>query len=268
MRKTVVWSCDKNFCKYNVVSIKSFLQHNSGWNLVFYDVGLTDDQRLTLAKLGVDVRVATPDHWVHNAQAKIRIFSDVGHDEILLFLDSDTIVYDSVEPMVADFMASEKPIGLYPEGEKVQWLKCMAAGWKDSVTRDQNPEFMADFPHWKQWDNKPILNAGVILATHKINESGKLMFELYERWKQDCIYCEQTIISSVVRDRNIPYFPLNDLQHCLLWEEWMNHPGEPYMQAPLLDGKPVLIRHFCGKRTKPVLDQALPKLMAAYSINA
>jgi len=97
---------DNCYFTLTILSLKSFLFHNKGWDVAIIQNGLTQEQRDELA--GVGILIDSPgeglNRWTHLG-SRLRAISDLlERYEIVLHLDSDAFTFGSIAQWVLDFL--------------------------------------------------------------------------------------------------------------------------------------------------------------------
>jgi hypothetical protein len=263
--KILAYACNHSFFEYTKASLASFSEHHllHEWRILFADVGLDPSQRAELSRFGtvVDYPASTVAHfgivWP-SARARLKMLLDVVDDEsVLLYLDSDTLIFDNLDNLVREFVESEKPVGIFIE-DIDEWVRLPASFlWRDNKI----PE---EFVNQDKWRNEPFANAGVLLAQGGgARELGTTALTLYETYCDRASFSEQSVIVSLLYDRNIHYMRLASRYNCLAYEKHIEHvgAGQHYVGTrPYFRGERVAIRHFAGAYYKGSLDEALPLL--------
>jgi hypothetical protein len=260
----VFWATDAAYFRYTAVSMASFLHCNSGWLPTVLDVGLTPEQRERFGARATVVpakrELARAGIYIPSAEARIELLACIASGDIVLYLDSDTIVTGSVDPLRDRFVNFGRAFGIIPNAARVGWpIWPMHQCWLDQQTPARH------FPRYASWKNEPTRSTGVVIATCEIGAAARRALGLYQQVKHSLALAEQTILNSVLMEDGIPAHDLLPHEHCLVEEGLLAHPGVPYFQAPLLDGLPVIIRHFPGPH-KRVLDKVFPSLEAHYRL--
>lgn len=262
----VVWATDASYYRYTELSIASFLRHNRGWALNALDVGLTADQRERLSKVAA-VRPAVRENqragsYIPSAKARIEVLTTIAADDILLYLDGDTIVTSSVDGLRDRFAASGRALGIISRADRVGWgIWPMHRCWLDQA---MPRKWFAKYDSWK---NEPTRSTGVIIANSRIVPAATRSLGLYEDLKSSFALAEQTLLNSVLMEDGVATHDLSPQEHCLVEERLLVHHGEPYSDAPLLDGLPVIIRHFPGPH-KQTLNAMFPRLRQIYRLSS
>jgi len=266
MTKRVCWVTDAQFFPFASLSIASFLRHNQGWHLTVYDIGMDRQQRSTLASYAEIIpypRDFEPTgYYSPGSKARICMLTNIPEGELLLYLDSDSIVFSSVDPIVQEFLASNHTVGMTMEDYHTAWPSHpIAAAWFDeSLPRRA-------FPGYERWKNNRVLNAGVILASPAVVPAAIKALELYESLKPGLRLQEQTLLNSVFFEEQLSIHYLPYWQHCMADERYVDHPpGELYDQTPSCDEQRIIVRHFCGPGNQAVLQACFGRLAKKYPL--
>jgi lipopolysaccharide biosynthesis glycosyltransferase len=267
-KKTLVYACDHAYFKYTKASFASFCEHHSlsEWQVIFADVGLHQWQKAELSCFGEVVQYEPCHHKQMNgfiftaARARIKILTDfIRDDTVLLYLDSDTLIFDNLDNLVSVFVDSGKTIAILLEDIDEFWRTPASYGWRDAKI----PE---EFQNQDKWRGEPMANTGVLLAQGVgARKLGEISMSLYEKHGNLFRLGEQTIIASLLYEREIPFMKLTPRYHCLVWEKHITHIGEGFKYVatqPFFRGERVAIRHFAGSNRvcKIALNKALPLL--------
>lgn len=261
MDRILIYSTDSNYADYTKVSLLSFLHHNPGWKVLVMDVGMTPEQVAWFSDYAT-VETQTPDPerrvlFIPSGLARVQMLSRfAGEGKLLFYLDGDTLIYGSVEPMIERFLASGKPFGLGAEDNwKVWWAAKMHKAWKGPIPEE-------DLPRWRTWQREPVMNTGVLLATGpEAAKVSALAMALYQKHRLKLVWSEQTAIDSAIYELGFPYHQLSLQEHYFGREWWVSHPGRRrYIDGtPRVFGQEVLIRHFCHTNKK-LLKKLFPKI--------
>jgi hypothetical protein len=221
---------------------------SDGWDLGVVDVGLTSDQRHILRRMGIEVMIY-PVHRVIpgnvGAWARLRMLEDFTSDgELLLYLDADTLVLGSVEPMVDGFLESEQAIGLATEMIDTEWEPpTMVQAFADRPA--------PGFPHYENWKDHLVMNTGVLLARGPTTgEIARQCTALYPRICEGAKWAEQSILDAVLLDRGYGWWEIPPHQHCLARGDLIEHTGPIHESGATYRGWNVIVRHFCGRGQK------------------
>jgi hypothetical protein len=266
-QKILLFACNHLFFEYTKAAFASFFQYHSisEWKVIFADVGLKSAQRIEFSQFGeiVDYPPSTVSNfgviWP-SARARLKMLGDfIFDDSILLYLDSDILVFDNIDKLLMDFKTSGHPIGIFVE-DIDEWVRLPASLlWKDH-------EIPEEFRNQEKWRNAPFANAGVMLAQgHFAKQFGEIALGLYEKYEERAAFAEQTIIVSLLYDRQIPYMNLAPRYNCMAFEKYITHVGSSHRYVhvpPIFRGEKIAIRHFAGhdhdqQSCKRLLDEAL-----------
>lgn len=269
-RKILAYACDHNYFRYTKASFASFCNHHSlsEWRVIFANVGMYEWQRAELARFG-EVHEYPPSNVPQqfnivysSSRARLKMLTEfVDDDTILLYIDSDTLIFENVDKLISQFISSGKPIAIAVEDIDEFPRKPASYAWRDHKI----PE---EFRNQDKWRSEPIINAGVVLAQGIwVREFGQTAFDLYERYETQVWLAEQAIIITLLYDREIPYMKLPLKYHCFALENFISHEGTGprYVGTrPFYRGESVAIRHFVGpaRECKYALDEAIPLLDA------
>jgi lipopolysaccharide biosynthesis glycosyltransferase len=269
--KLLVYACDSTFYEYCKASFASFCEYHSlsEWRVIFADVGLHSSQKRELACFGEVIeyepyRLKQFDGVVFSAaRARIEMLTDfIDDDNVLLYVDSDTLIFDSLDRLVSDFASSGKAIGIYLEEIHEFWRSPVSSAWL-------NGAIPAEFKNQDKWRNAPMANAGVLLAQGPgAREIGRVGISVYERYSDKLWLPEQAVIDTLLYDKDIPFMKLAPRYNCMAWERHITHAGKGprYVKTrPSFRGETLAIRHFAGhdenmKVAKLLLDEVVPLL--------
>jgi 2-polyprenyl-3-methyl-5-hydroxy-6-metoxy-1,4-benzoquinol methylase len=267
LRRLLVLGSDAAYFEDTVIALRSFARHNPGWPALVMDVGLTPTQVQVLQPLArVEKYPREPyrgrGRYVPSAKARCLALARLPADEVLmLYLDGDTITLGSVEPLIEQFVASGRPLGLAAEDDPRFYVATAGQAWEGG-------RVPVEFSRSILWSERPMLNTGVLLAVGRAAAAvGTRALALYERLKDRFQYAEQTLINAVVYEDDVGLFRVPLPYHCFVFEEHLQKSGRPYIDPVLLDGVPVVIRHFCHK-SKIDLDALKPQLLRHYGSEA
>jgi hypothetical protein len=166
---------------------------------------------------------------------------------LLLYIDADSIVMRNVDEMVYDFLNSGKSIGIALENTPWFYLAPIQASWRNNKI----PEKF--FPNQEKWKNNFVLNSGLILAHgKKARELGDAALEIYDSCKEFTLHAEQTILNSLIYEKEFPTYFLSIHQHCFIFEEYVVKTKNAYIDSAYVLGmqipdKKIVVRHFAGK---------------------
>ncbi len=265
-KKILLYACNHFFYNYTKASFASFCENHSlfEWRVIFADVGLEAWQRTELARFGEVVAyppstIAQPNGNVWpSARARLMMLTDfVLDDTVLLYIDSDTLIFDNLDSLMCEFVESDMPFAIFVE-DIAEWVHYPAAFlWRDHRIPNE-------FKNQDKWRNAPFANAGVLLAQGRMaRELGEIGMSVYEKYNSEANFAEQTVTVSLLYDREIPFMKLPPRYNCLVYEEHITHmgTGPKYVGTrPYFRGESVAIRHFAGPQFKGGLDEALPFL--------
>jgi lipopolysaccharide biosynthesis glycosyltransferase len=198
-----------------------------------------------------------------SARARLKMLMDfTSDDNVLLYLDSDTLIYENLDKLVSEFIELGRPIAIGLEDIDEFWRSPVSCAWSDG-------KIPIEFQNQDKWHNAPMANAGVILAQGAgAWELGEAGMDVYEKYNSQLWLAEQTVINTLLYDQEIPYMKLPPRYNCFALEEHITHKGAGprYVGTkPFFRGESVAIRHFAGseanqKPCKIILDEALPLL--------
>ncbi|WP_437192492.1 hypothetical protein [Planctomicrobium sp. SH527] len=238
-------------------SLTSFFQYHSrsDWNVIFLDVGCSESVRKSLERIGTCVPYSP--HRIPNSHGLVfpaalaRLASLAEHipeQGIYLYVDTDSLFFASMEPVLRQFRRSGLPLAIAIEDDPGFWPGQMQNSWLGEIP----PEFLRR----SHWQNRPLLNTGLLLAQGtQVRAAAQFARQLYRNYSDRLQHAEQTILASLIYEWEIPYFPLPHHIHCFAREEYLeqDRPGVRYVDAaPRYLDHLVTMRHFCG-RTKSVL---------------
>lgn len=266
--KLLVYACDQNerFFEYTRASFASFCKHHrlSEWRVVFADLGMHPWQSRELARFGEvpkyrphpeqqQFKVVYPD-----SRAKLQMLNDFPKDNaVVLYLDSDTLIFDNLDGLVSDFVASELPIGILVE-DLDEFVRSPASyGWR-------NHTIPHEFQNREKWRNSLMANSGVMLAQGPVaREMGQIAVSVFDKVGDQIWVGSQSIIVAVLYECEIPFMEINVRYNCCVWEHHLTFRGTGlnYVDTrPIFRGETVAIRHFVGWERKVPFDAALPWL--------
>lgn len=265
-KKILAYACDHNYFDYTKVSFASFCEHHhlAEWEVIFGDVGLSPEQATELSHYGTVMkyepsrRKIQDDVIIPSARARLAMLSDlVDDDAMLLYLDSDTLIFENLDALVSEFVRSGKPVGAFFEDIDEFGRPPASYAWRDH-------DIPRLFCKQDRWRNAPMVNAGVLLAQGaQARAVGEAAVALFDEFEPDLWLAEQTILVSLLYDCEIPCFRLPVKYNCVAWEKHIVHvgSGRPYVATrPYFRGEPVAIRHFAWSPCKGPLREALPML--------
>jgi lipopolysaccharide biosynthesis glycosyltransferase len=216
------------------------MRHNSGWNILILDVGLSQSQ-VDYLKQYATVLPYPREHcrtgvYVPSAKARIMILAELPPRSLMLYLDGDTLVFGSVAPLIADYIRSGSPIGILAETDIRFARFSMEQAWLD-----QNIP-VKRFKYYGMWRSLPVLNTGLLLASGAdARQIGLTALAMYEDVKRGCRFAEQTIIDSVIYEHSWRTFSVPLAYNCYVKDRYINYVNG----VPFLDDAKVVIRHFC-----------------------
>jgi lipopolysaccharide biosynthesis glycosyltransferase len=269
-KKRLVYSTDAGYFELARASLASFTKYHdmSEWAVTFLTVDLPDRMLAELRRYG-EVReypaspTYRPDHVVYpTAFARLAMMEEViGDDEVMLYLDADTLVYDRLDDLVARFEQTGRPFGMAVEaGEDFPYTPASYCWHGHDI-----PE---EFSNRRWWKRLPMCNTGVLLATGPTARLvGREATAVWRRNPTKVMLGEQTAVVSVVYDRDVPFMILPAAYNCIVAECHIDHHGTwepfPYLSTvPYYRGERVAVRHFCGGKPecKAMLWRVLKRL--------
>jgi hypothetical protein len=255
VERHVIWAVNAAYYDMLAVSIASFRRHHGagGWRLHVLDVGLGPDQAAALAADGIDVPLY-PAHHLETipgltypaTYARLRMPADFTRgDDLLLYLDADTLVLHPVEDAAAAFVASGLPFGLAIESDDTPWPPPrMRDGWRGG----QIPAYFADRDRWA---GEPVMNTGVMFARGPAAaDASRACLAAYPHVVRDALWAEQSVLDAVILDAGVPWWPVPRHVHCLAAEVRLLADGPIYERGARYEGHPVVVRHFCSGDAK------------------
>lgn len=259
LRKTLVYACDHRYFDYTLSSLASFMEHHNSsvWEVICVDVGMTESQRQKLEGfariIAAERCTAVQQHGIvyPSGRARVKILSDiVFEDTVMVYMDSDTLVFGSIEEILESFIQSGRAIAVAYEDDPNFGCPEMSYAWKDGV-------IPLVFQNQARWRHATMLNTGVLFArgemARKIGVDG---VQIYDQHTDRIRLAEQTVIASLIYEYEIPVFRLPIKYNCFVWEKALTHASPPEYAscAPFYGGVPVVVRHFCGYDAKGALD--------------
>lgn len=262
-KRILIYASDHNYFKYTRASLASFARLNSysDWTVIFANIGLMSWQEAELAAFGKVVKHKPCQVKGHHdiifpaARAKLQILHEYASDDtILLFVDSDTLMFDNLDGLISRFEETGALMAIGTEEVDEFWRTPAHYGWR-------NGEIPDVFDNQQRWRNAPIHNTGVFLAQGAIaSRIGEIAVNIYDAYINRVMFGEQTIISSLLYDRELAHMALPIQYNCFVWEDHITHDGHgpKYVATrPFFRGESVVIRHFCGPGCKKCLDEAI-----------
>jgi lipopolysaccharide biosynthesis glycosyltransferase len=263
-RKILGYASDHNYFEYIKASFASFCQYNSlsEWRVVFGDIGLHSWQRAELARFGEVVQYeSSPFKQQHGivypaTHAKLKMLMDFAlNDDVLLLLDADTLIFENLDKLVSEFVDSAKSVAILVEDIPEYERSPASYGWRGH-------RIPAIFKNREKWRNAPMANAGVLLAQGAgARDLGECGINIYEKYRSRIFVAEQTVIVSLMYDKQMPFMRLAPRYNCLAWENYIMHLGigPHYVETqPFFRGEKIAVRHFAW--CKDPLNAALPML--------
>ncbi len=147
----------------------------------------------------------------------------------------------SVDPLVDEFLASDKDVALFAETDprgncspvRECWFGCPQHEFRDAPS----------------WMDKPIYNCGMVLTHGGVaRQIGASALYFVKNYESHLYIGQQGPINGVVYDGGYKVFPLAIHHHCIVnSEDSLEFEGTPYLGKVTVDGKPVVYRHFGRK---------------------
>jgi hypothetical protein len=97
-------------------SLKTFFQHNKGWELFVADIGLTPEDRKILERYG-EVKQFKPDigrRWLHQTARMRALVHTVRDNNLVLRVDTDSIFFRNYDKLIDEFAASDDDMFTLP----------------------------------------------------------------------------------------------------------------------------------------------------------
>lgn len=189
------------------------------------------------------------------ALARCKALAEIpARGDTLVNLDADGIFYGSIEPTLERHYAFGHAISMNLETDPRFTCLLIHDGFKHGAVPS------TFFPEQRRWLNHAFLNTGFIVASPAASAIGQKAVELFPHVGPTLRFGEQGLINAIIHEQRIPFGLIPFREHCTGLDQYFTHPGEPYIEAPILDGKPIVFKHFAGE--KRPLDRHLPALLA------
>lgn len=94
-------------------TLYTFLLHNQGWKITLLDVGLTKEDHDLFSKIVIIKAPLLPGRYPAAVARCFMLKSFCRPNMVLLYLDSDTWINESLEIIIEKFVTSGKAIGIY-----------------------------------------------------------------------------------------------------------------------------------------------------------
>lgn len=270
-KKTLCCAFGASYYRYTLPMLQSFFRYHSpaDWRVVIGDVGLEHWQREELGAFG-EVRQYPPSPAIcisgiswPAARARLQMMADlITEGGVVLYLDSDILVFGSVELFIAEFVASGKPIAMTLENTPHFFETKARESWVNS-------EIPPEFTHQDEWRELPMVNGGVIF-TQGLEGARvcRLALGLYDSYTPKLQFAEQSALCTVIYELKIPFLPVPLKYNCVVFERYIDHKWTsgfkmpvPYRDTvPIYNRERVVIRHFGGhgkENYKRLLDIAI-----------
>jgi hypothetical protein len=272
MKKTVAFAIDDSL-KYQRLllgTVLSFRKHHStDWTVRVHCVGTGNDFKSRLLQLGCEIRNAPRTNPLENqshfpcSAAKCLALTEVEKDEVVLTADADGLFLSNVDPLVDEFLKSGCDVALLPETDKRGNTSPVRECWFGCPLKE--------FKKAESWMDKPILNCGIVLSHgQSAQQIGKEALRLVQQHEKTLYLGEQGPINAVIYDNDLKVFSLKSHHHCIFISESNLTFGkipyigdvlaEGFVGNTLVDGKPVVYRHF-GSRYNESYQKALDWLL-------
>jgi len=267
MNQLVVVANDDYFfmLKWCLASFFTYHRRND-WNVIFLDVGCSPSTRSILERIGQCV--SYPPHRAANSQglvfpaafARLASLSEHVPDQgIYLYVDTDSLFFASLDPLIRQFRQSGIPLAIAVEDDPGFRLAPMWESWIGEIPR----EFIGQH----RWRDLPILNTGMLLAQgSQLRPLADFAQRLYALYRDRLQYAEQSLLASLIYEWEVPYLNIPHHVHCFAREQYVSQdrPGRRYVDAaPVYNGHLVTMRHFCAN-SKGVLGRLRPQLDEKY----
>lgn len=269
MRVVVTFAVDNSVKYWRMLLgvITSLRQCNTpDYVIRVYGVGIGNDFTSRLTAMGCEVYSAPstptlfPQSYFPCSAAKCLALAEAASDEIVLTLDVDGLVLSPITLLVDEFMASGMDVAILPETDKRGNASAVKECWFGCP--------LQEFKDANSWLDNPILNCGMVLARgDPAKRIGTEALRLVSAYPQTLYLGEQGPINGVIYDRGYKVFPLAPYHHCIFVSEehvscrWVYRGNIPYLAEALVDGKPIVYRHF-GNRYVENYQRALDGLLA------
>ncbi len=242
-----------------IASFRRF--HGDDWTVRVYSVEAGKDFTNRLRALGCDVRNAPRTNPIQShsnfpcSAAKCLALVDIQPGELIITLDADGLILTSLDPLVEEFLVSGADIAMLPERNEHNNFTPVRECWFGCP--------LEEFKYARAWMEKPILNAGMILARGDFARCiGEDALRIVMKYEETLYLGEQGPINGVVYDQGYRLFPLTPYHHCrLIDENLLTFSGIPYIGEVRVDGHPIVYRHFGGTRVN-VYQTALDCMLA------
>lgn len=245
MKKVVCWVVDHSMlhqCSC-LVSMRSFLRYNVGWELRVYVLGVSENF-LGALPVGCEVvRIPGGERALLRTRCELLL-----GEGLLLYLDCDTVVMGCVDSVVDRFLSSGCVVGMYPLDARV-FPGGMLGAWEWSW-----PLFLGEGVR-----SRAVLSDGMMLGMG----CGGVGSWCLDRLGEFSGY-GRGLIGSGCYELGVGVHEFTDLECCVLREEAVLHRGHPYLTPCYLGGERVIVRHFLGWPTKGVLCNYLAYMTDEY----
>ena len=267
MNQLVVAANDDYFfmLKWCLSSFFTYHRQND-WHVIFLDVGCSHSTRSILERIGECV--SYPPHNIPNSRglifpatfARLASLSEhIPREGIYLYLDTDSLFFASLDPVMYQFRKSSAPFAIAAEDDPGFWAGKMRDCWIGEIPKELIGQH--------RWADLPILNTGLLLAQGpEVSALATFSERLYDLYAEHLQYAEQTILASLIYEWDIPFLKIPHHCHCFTWERSLGQdgPGDRYLTAtPTYQDHLVTMRHFCSQ-SKGVLAELRPQLDQKY----
>ena len=232
MQKILTTVLNAGYFDMGQAALKSFMKHNSGWQLHVCDIGLTAEQKNEIQTVGtVTVRDAAQCSRWPNRFAKLLDLAELCKtpDSVILHLDGDTLTFGSIDPLVVEAQKAKAQVVLCSMQSKIgDWL----FGYDKMKDLYNKAEL---------WLDHHCYNSGVMLL-----QASEQMSDIFLRAGEKCkqhtgLYCtgDQEALVAELLDAAIPVM---DMPKIYSYNPISTNDGDVALfNPPLLDNGTALV---------------------------
>jgi len=241
----------------------SFVKHHAGWEMYLYSAGAHPTFLQIVPQGTTIVQSVANDYFnglfIPTSKARLTLLSELPTaDSVVLYLDSDTVVMGSIEPIVERLLSFNLPLAIQPELPAFYRGLYASGAWKDWKV----PSIYKNVP---SWHNKVLLNSGFMVCNGtKVGDLCSRSLTVFDELYPQAMWGEQSFVTSDVYDTGTEFMSLSESEHCIDQEKFVKHAGRPYIDPCYYDGKQIIVRHFCGSWNKPPMEAYMNTLTEYY----
>ena len=207
MRRLLSIDTDEKFFPMFQAALKNFLKYNQDWDVEILDIGMTDAQHQEMTNVGNVVMLDRDNdaRWP-GVFTRLRHFRDnADRADLLLHLDADTLTFDSIEPLVKQFLGTGADFALADSSYLI-----------GKFIRSHRIARQA-FKHFDSWKDLPGGNTGVSLSTASMFATiAERALNLVDKFAGLFVFGEQEVMNAVIYDDGLKRLRMLPIYNCRL----------------------------------------------------